>query len=416
MIHPLVNNADGALRHHLVSNGILGENGKAKGRDQLRDGVVDLGVVVIGATCKNNTVSVVLLNPRKSLVTCAVHLVLDVNVFLPSSLNSGVNLGARDVLAAEATLAYLGVLLALFADELVQTTLELVLLVIRNERSHVLDGRIGELVHVEAQRLRVAHDNWAVVVVGCGVVLLALPTNTGHPNKVWVLSQQVHDVAVGKLCRIAGGLGRHGFDAHVVRLCGGLVGQNDREAQLSEKRVPERIVLVHVQRTRNANSAAWSLICRKRLAIKQQLVLERKNVWCLILLGAALLTCAFLATVTGDKPVAAAKVVDGKHAAVRADAAVCVGKLDLQVVDGLAVKQGGYAVNTCAVAGEKSGAVGTHDTCNIRTDDISAGEQLKSTERCVGHEGTALNNAVLANLAEVAELDDLEQGILDDGV
>ena len=230
VVHPLVNDADWALRHHLVSNGILGENGKAKGRDQLRDGVVDLWVVVIWTTCKNNTVSVVLLNPRKSLVTRAVHLVLDVDVFLPCGLNSGVNFGARDVLATEATLTSLGVLLALFADELVQTALELVLLVIRNERSHVLDGRIGELVHVEAQRLRVAHDNWAVVVVGCGVVLLALPTNTRHPNEVWVLGQQVHDVAVGKLCRIAGGLGRHGLDAHVVRLCGGLVGQNDREA------------------------------------------------------------------------------------------------------------------------------------------------------------------------------------------
>ena len=189
-----------------MSNGILGEHGKAKRRNQLRDGVVNLWVVVIGTTCKNNTVSVVLLNPRKSLVTCAVHLVLDVDVFLPSSLNSGVNFGARDVLAAEATLAYLGVLLALFADELVQTALELVLLVVRNKRSHVLDGRIGELVHVEAQRLRIAHDNWAVVVVGCGVVLLALPTNAWHPNEVWVLGQQIHDVAVRKLCRIAGGL------------------------------------------------------------------------------------------------------------------------------------------------------------------------------------------------------------------
>ena len=399
-----------------MSNGILGENSKAKGRDQLRDGVINLWVVVVWATCKNNTVSVVLLNPRKSLVTRAVHLVLDVDIFLPCSLNSGVNFGARDVLAAEATLAYLGVLLALLTDELVQTALELVLLVIRNERSHVLDGRIGELVHVEAQRLRVAHDNWAVVVVGCGVILLALPTNAWHPNEVWVLGQQIHDVAVGKLCRIAGGLGRHGLDAHVVRLCGGLVGQNDREAQLSEKRVPERIVLVHVQRARNAHCAAWSLVCRKRLAIKQQLILERKEVWGLILLGTTLLTCAFLATVTGDKPVSAAKVVDGKHAAVRADAAVCVSKLDLQVVDGLAVKQGGYAVNACAVAGEKSGAVGTHNACNVRTDNVSTGEQLKGTERCVGHEGTTLNNAVLANLAEVAKLDDLEQGVLDDGV
>ena len=119
VVHPLVNNADGALRHHLMSNRILGENRKAKRRDQLRDGVVNLWVVVVWATCKNNTVSVVLLNPRKSLVTCAVHLVLDVDVFLPSSLNSGVNFGTRDVLAAEATLAYLGVLLALFADKLV---------------------------------------------------------------------------------------------------------------------------------------------------------------------------------------------------------------------------------------------------------------------------------------------------------
>ena len=253
-------------------------------------------------------------------------------------------------------------------------------------------------------------------MVGCGVVLLALPTNTRHPNEVWVLGQQIHDVAVGKLCGITRGLGWHGLDAHVIRFCGGLIGQNDREAQLSEKRVPERIVLVHVQRARNAHGAARCLVYRKRLAIKQQLILERKDVWGFILLSTTLLTCAFLATVTGDKPVAAAKVVDGKHAAVRADAAVRVGKLDLQVVDRLAVKQGGYAVNTCAVAGEKSGAVGTHNACNVRTDDISAGEQLKSTERCIGHESAALNNAVLTNLAEVAKLDDLEQGVLDNGV
>ena len=79
----------------------------------------------------------------------------------------------------------------------------------------------------------------------------------------------------------------------------------------------------------------------------------------------------------------AAKVVDSKHAAIRTNAAVCVGKLDLQIVDGLAIKQGGYSVNTCAVSGEKSGAVGTHNACNVRSDDVPAGEQLKGAERCV---------------------------------
>ena len=76
------------------------------------------------------------------------------------------------------------------------------------------------------------------------------PTNTWHPNKVWVLSQQVHDVTMGKLCGIASRLGRHGLVA-ASYVCSGLIGQNDRVAQLSEKRVPERIVLIHVQRTRN---------------------------------------------------------------------------------------------------------------------------------------------------------------------
>ena len=295
--------------------------------------MINFWIVVIRTTCKNNAVSVMLLNPSKSLVTCAVHLILKVTIFLPSSLNSGINFSACNVLAAETTLTYLGVLLALFTDELVQTAFKLIFLVVWNKRSQVLNGRIGELVHVEAQRLRVAHNNWTVVVVGCGIVLLALPTNTWHPNEIWVLSQQVHDVAMRKLCGIASRLGRHGLNACVVCLCGGLIGQNDREAQLSEKRVPERIVLVHVQRTRNADSATWSLIYRKRLAIKQQLVLIRKEVWCLILFCTTLLTSAFLATVAGDKSVTAAKVVDSKHAAVRTNAAVCVGKLDLQIVD-----------------------------------------------------------------------------------
>ncbi len=82
-------------------------------RDQLRDGVVDFWVVVIGATCKNNTVSVVLLDPRKSPARPAVHLVLDVDIFLPCSLNSA-SISARVMLAGSDT--SLGVLLAV-ADE-----------------------------------------------------------------------------------------------------------------------------------------------------------------------------------------------------------------------------------------------------------------------------------------------------------
>ena len=45
-----------------------------------------------------------------------------------------------------------------------------------------------------------------------------------------------------------------------------------------------------------------------------------------------------------------------------------------------------------------------------------AGELLKRTQRGVGHEGAALNDHLAADLLGVAQLNDLEQGILDDGI
>ena len=114
--HPLVDDADGALGVHLVGHGVLGEDGKAEGVHQLGDGVVDLGVVVVGAAGQHDAVGVVLLDPPQGLVALAVHGVVEVHVCLPSGVDGLVDLGAGDVGATHATAALGGVLLALISS------------------------------------------------------------------------------------------------------------------------------------------------------------------------------------------------------------------------------------------------------------------------------------------------------------
>ena len=378
--------------------------------------MVDLGVVVVGAAGQHDAVGVVLLDPPQGLVALAVHGVVEVHVCLPSGVDGLVDLGAGDVGATHAAAALGGVLLALLGDELVQATLELALLVVRDERVKELDlGALAKLVDVELERLRVAHDDGAVVVVGSLLVLLALPADAGHPDEVRVLSDEVHDVAVAELGRVADGLGGHGLDAGLVGLAVGLVGENDAEAQLGEERVPERIVLVHVEGARNAHGAAGGLLLGEHRAVKEQLVLVLKQVGG-VALGALAGARALLAAVARDEAVPLAKVVDGQQAVVGAATAVDVGVLDLQVVDLLAGEQAGGAGLAGTVAGEKCGTVGAHAAGHVRTDDVAAGQKLEGAQRRIGHEGAALDHAVLADLVEVTQLDDLEQGVLDDGV
>ena len=79
-------------------------------------------------------------------------------------------------------------------------------------------------------------------------------------------------------------------------------------------------------------------------------------------------------------------------------------------------EHGGGAGGAGAVAREQGRAVRAHAAGDVRAHGVHAGEQLERTQRGVGHEGAALDDHLAADLLGVAELDDLEQGVLDDGV
>ena len=205
--HPLVVYAQVALQVTQVRDGILGEHGHAKARDELGDGVVDLVVDVVGAPRQDDAVGVVLLDPLEGLLALRAHLVLEVEVRLPRAVDGVVDFFLRWV-------RELGVLLfALFDQVLKQTLLERLFVIVGDERVEEVRAARAQLVDVELERLGIAHDDRAVVVVVRARVFLTLPADARHPDEVDVALEKVHDVPVRKFGRIARVFGRHRLDA-----------------------------------------------------------------------------------------------------------------------------------------------------------------------------------------------------------
>ena len=221
-------------------------------------------------------------------------------------------------------------------------------------------------------------------------------------------------MAVAHLGRIAHALGRHGLNARLIGLFARLVGQLHAKAQTRKERVPEGVVLIHVEGAGNADGAARGLVGAQHLAVKQQLIFLFEEVRGLGLL--LFVAGALLAAVTGDKASAAAKVVDGKLAVVGATAAADMLLRHGEVRDVLVRKNGRGAVGASAIAGKQGRTVGAHAAGDVGTHGVNAGELLERAQRGVGHKGAALNDHLAADLLGVAQLNDLEQGILDDGI
>ena len=354
------------------------------------------------------------LDPLKSLLAHGLDVLVETRIGLKGSVDSGIDLRARDLGTAYATATGLRIGHTVDGEHLVQAALELGLVVIGHKRVQELDVLLADLIDVERQRRGVAHDDGAVVTVAGGRILLALPAHARHPDKVDIAVDEVHHVAVAHLGRIAHALGRHGLDARLVGLFARLVGQLHAKAQARKERVPEGVVLVHVERARDADGAARGLVGAQHLAVKEQLVFLFEEVGGLGLL--LFVAGTLLAAVTGNEAPAAAKIVDGELAVVGAAAAADVFLRHGEVRDVLGGKNGRSAVGAGAIAGEQGRTVGAHAAGDVGTHGMNAGELLKRAQRGIGHKGAALDDHLAADFLGVAQLNDLEQGILDDGI
>ena len=178
--------------------------------------------------------------------------------------------------------------------------------------------------------------------------------------------------------------------------------------------MPEGVVLVHVECARDTHGAARGLVGTQDLAVKEQLVFLFEEVGGLGLL--LFVAGALLAAVAGNEASAAAKVVDGELAVVGATAAADMLLRHGEVRDVLGRKDGRGAVSAGAIAGEQGRTVSAHAAGDVGTHGVNARELLKRAQCGIGHKGAALDDHLVADLLGVAQLNDLEQGILDDGI
>ena len=414
VVHPLVDDANRTLGLYQMRERILGKDRKAKARDKLGQGMVDLGVVMVGTAGEHDAVTAVVLDPLKSLLAHGLDVLVETRIGLKGSVDGGIDLGARDLGSTHATATGLRIGHTVDGEHLVQTALELGLIVIGHKRVQELDILLADLVDIERQRRGVAHDDGAVIAVTSSRVLLALPAHARHPDKVNITIDEVHHVAVAHLGRIAHALGRHGLDARLVGLLARLVGQLHAKAQARKERMPEGVVLVHIERAGNADGAARGLVGAQDLAVKEQLVFLFEEVGDLGLL--LFVAGTLLAAVAGNEAPAATKVVDGKLAVVRATAAADMLLRHGKVRDVLSRKDGRDAIGAGAIAGEQGRTIGAHAAGDVGTYGVNTGELLKRTQRGIGHKGAALDDYLAADLLGIAQLNDLEQGILDDGI
>ena len=417
MVHPLVVDAQIALQAAQMRHAVLGEHRHAEPGYKLGQGVVDLRIDMVGTPRQHDAVLVILLQPAQGLLPLRPHGVLEVQIHLPGAFHGLRNLGPRG--NGRGVALRLQLLLAPPREVLVEALLQGLLVIVGDEGIQEVRAAGAQLVDVELQRLGVAHDDGAVEVVVGTRILLALPADAGHPDKVRIALEQLHDVPVGELGRIARVLAGHALDARLERGLGTGAGELHAVAQRGEEAVPEGVVLVHVQRTGDAHGAVAGLLQGQHLAVEEQVVLEVEEIGHIGALGLG--PRSALAAVAGDEAATAprfgilAEVVDGEQAVVGALAAAHGAMLDDQLVD-LRRREHVRDRSRSAVACQQSRAPRTHEPRDVGTDGIVAGQILERPKHGVVQKRSALHDGMLAQFACITQLDDLEQRVLDDRV
>ena len=183
------------------------------------------------------------------------------------------------------------------------------------------------------------------------------------------------------------------------------------KSQFFEERSPEGIVFVNVQNTRDADHTAGCIF--QRWIVKHALLLPGHHVRRPVLIGVA--AEAALTAVAGHMAPPAGELVHREQAVVLT--APASGR-------GCSVGEGDDVVETerrgllpvVTLPRDQSRAEGTHDTRNVRAGGLHARDLLKGAQHRLIIECAALDNDMAAELTRIGELDDLVQGVFDDGV
>ena len=265
------------------------------------------------------------------------------------------------------------------------------------------DAAVPKFVDVILDVFRIGSNDGAVVMVVRIRELFPLVRNARIEDLLDALTDEPGHMTVSQLGGIALGLTGDGLDAQLVHFVGGGRCEDDPVFQLREEGEPERVVLVHVQNSRNTDLSALCLVCLQRCVTEEEFILIFKKVRDLFFI--LFLAQTALTAVSTDELTAAGEAVDGQTAVVGAAFTFCHRGGELKLVDLLDGEHRGFGTFHIALSCDEGGSEGSHDTGDIRTDGLAVGDLLKTSENCVVVEGSSLDNDVAAELCGVGNLD-----------
>ena len=393
MVGPLVQHTGGELLHP-VGDAVLGDHRSPVAGDQMVDAVVDLRVYMIGAACQHD-----------DALALTARLVDDLTALYPDLCH------VRFVLRVGGIGCCLHLPLGDAAKVLGQHLLcHLVHKILGTVDAHIIIDELFafQLRAVACQDLRVVGHHRAIIMV-VAQALVHIVGQAGVEDGVQLHLAQRLDVAVAQLCREAGGIAGDGSLSGQIQPAGGHRAGVHRKAKARPEGVPEGQQFVKAQTQRDADGAA---LAGHRLVAGQQLLLVGVQVQAVILAFAG---NGLIAAVAGDELAAIGKGVDGQLAMVAAAAALDADHLLCKFFQFLLVHhgRGGLVVFMALAQAVQGSAVSTHQTGNVRPDDLHAHLLFKGAEHGFIIKGTALHHDLAAQLFRAGSADHLVQRVLD---
>ena len=381
-----------------MGHGIFGEHREAGRRDEIGNAVMHFRIDMIGMTGQNDAHLASFLEKVEHFCALFLQVVLELFLFAEGLFKSFLNFRAGDV-AEEVE-----------RQEHVEQTVQFH----GQEGADEFHALFAQLFHIVLQQLRITTHHRAVVAVVLREEFLALKGDARIENAVHALLDEIHDVAVAELGRIAHRLRRNGGHAAGVHFFGGRRREHHAEAQLREQGEPEGIILIHVQHTGNAYAAAGSLVRGERhVVIEQPLVLVVEEIGHAFV-GSAL-ACAALAAVAGDEAGTVGKAIHGEQTVV--GTALAAGDASFGMEGGqLFAREQRGAGGGFVFFGDERRAERSHETGDVQTQHFAAETEFQGAKQGVVLEGAALRDDVFAEFFRAGNLDDLVEGVLDHGI
>ena len=188
MVHPLVDDPDGALENTGDSHGILGKYAESELIDHLGNTVVDLGIAVIRTTGQYDALYALLLHLNDHLLTLVTDIFLEIGIFLCTGSDSGLCLFLGDTEISESLRQRLG------------------------NRIELVQGHEGikesyalflDILYVIPDNFGIRTNDGTVIVIARSAVLISLIRDIGIEDSRDTSGDQVLDMTVCELSGIA---------------------------------------------------------------------------------------------------------------------------------------------------------------------------------------------------------------------